>query len=127
MSEPPDARPAPAPSGGVEDVVDAYLAAWNERDPARRELLLSLAVTDDCELCSPNGTFRGRAAILGLIAGLQGRMAGAVTERSGPVEGGADIRFRWQVRRSNGDPVMRGVDVVQTAADGRLSRISVAI
>ena len=113
--------------------MDAYFAAWNERDDATRRQLLDAAVTDDCELSGPTGTFRGRDAILRLIVALQGRMGDAATVRSGPVEvdaagrGGGDIRFPWVIRSSDGDPLLGGVDIVRTAADGRLERIAVAI
>lgn len=111
----------------AERAVDTYFAAWNERDEAGRRRLLEAAVTDDCELTGPTGTFRGREAILRLIVALQGRMGGAVTVRSGPVEVDRDIRFPWQVRSTSGEALLGGVDVVEMGADGRLSRIAVAI
>jgi hypothetical protein len=112
----------------VERAVDAYFRAWNERDDSARQELLAAAITDDCELTGPTGTFRGRAAILKLIVALQGRMGEAVTVRSGPVEIGADdIRFPWLVRTGNGDSLFGGVDVVEMDADGRLARIAVAL
>ncbi|HEX7276936.1 MAG TPA: nuclear transport factor 2 family protein [Acidimicrobiales bacterium] len=112
----------------IERAVDAYFAAWNERDDGARQRLLDSAITDDCELTGPTGTFRGRDAILRLIVALQGRMGDAVTVRSGPVAVEEDdIRFPWQVRSSGGDSLLGGVDVVQMATDGRLARIAVAI
>ncbi len=112
---------------GVTSVVDAYLQAWNERDEAVRKDLLQEAVTDDCELAGPTGTFRGRDAILGLIAALQGRAGGAVMARSGPVTEEGDIRFAWQVRTPDGDALLGGTDAVEIAADGRLRLITVLL
>lgn len=126
----------------VTAVVDAYLQAWNERDESERRRLLQEAVTDDCELTGPTGTFRGRDAILGLIVALQGRAGDAVMARSGPVgtepeevgpeeggpdEGGGAIRFAWQVRTLSGDALLEGSDTVEVAADGRLRLIAVSI
>jgi hypothetical protein len=112
----------------VERAVDAYFGAWNERDDTARRALLDAAITDDCELTGPTGTFRGHDAILKLIVALQTRMGDAVTVRSGPVEiGEDDIRFRWVVRRGNGDSLFGGVDVVEVGAEGRLARIAVAL
>ena len=111
----------------MTDVVDAYLRAWNTHDePARRELL-DQAITEDCELAGPTGTFRGRDAILGLIVALQGRAGDAVMARAGPVEVGDDIRFAWQVRTPAGEGLLGGTDTVEVAADGRLRRIAVSI
>ncbi len=122
---------------GVTEVVDAYLQAWNERDEAIRRQLLQEAVTDDCELAGPTGTFRGRDAILGLIAALQGRAGDAVMARSGPVENapvenaddenGSVIRFDWQIRTPSGDTLLGGTDAVEIAADGRLRLITVLL
>jgi hypothetical protein len=121
---------ADVPGPGVTEVVDAYLQAWNEPDEAVRRTLLREAVTDDCELAGPTGTFRGRDAILGLIAALQGRAGDAVMARSGPVEAGeigGDIRFAWQVRTPDGDALLGGTDTVEIAADGRLRLITVVL
>ncbi len=117
-----------AAAATVEAAVDAYFAAWNERDAAARDALLDVAIADACELDGPTGTFRGRDAILRLIVSLQDRMGGAVTVRTGPVEmADGVIRFPWQVRTGGGDSLLGGVDVVEVATDGRLARIVVAI
>ena len=107
----------------LEQAVDGYVAAWNEVDPVRRADLLVRSVTDDFEFTGPTGTFRGRQAVEGLIVALQTRMAGAVVARSGPVEGGT---FRWAIVTVAGATLLEGVDEVEAAPDGRLSRVSVA-
>ena len=107
----------------LEASVDGYVAAWNEPDPVVRTELLAASVTDDFEFSGPTGTFRGREAVEGLIVALQTRMAGASVARLGPVEGGT---FRWAIVTAEGATLLEGVDEVEAAADGRLSRISVA-
>ncbi len=107
----------------LEQAVDGYVAAWNEPDPVVRNELLVAAVADDFEFTGPTGTFRGRDAVEGLIVALQTRMAGATVARIGPVEGGV---FRWTIVTSTGATLLEGVDEVEAAPDGRLSRISVA-
>ena len=107
----------------LEEAVDGYVAAWNEPDPVVRAALLAAAVTDDFEFTGPTGTFKGREAVEGLIVALQTRMAGANVARLGPVDGGV---FRWSIITSTGATLLEGVDEVEAAPDGRLSRISVA-
>ena len=107
----------------VEQAVDGYVAAWNEADPLVRAELLAAAVTDDFEFTGPTGTFRGREAVEGLIVALQTRMAGATVARTGPIDGRT---FRWSIVTAEGATLLEGIDEVETAADGRLSRISVA-
>ncbi len=107
----------------LEAAVDGYVAAWNEPDPLLRAELLSAAVTEDFEFTGPTGTFRGRDAVEALIVALQTRMAGAKVARLGPVHGGV---FRWSIVTAGGTTLLEGIDEVETADDGRLSRISVA-
>ncbi len=107
----------------LEASVDGYVAAWNEPDPVVRMELLAASVTDDFEFTGPTGTFRGREAVEGLIVALQSRMAGATVARRGPVDGGT---FRWAIVMPGGATLLEGVDEVEAAPDGRLSRISVA-
>lgn len=107
----------------LEASVDGYVGAWNEPDPLVRAALLSASVTDDFELTGPTGTFRGRDAVEGLIVALQTRMAGAKVARLGRVEGET---FRWAIVTTDGATLLEGLDEVEAAADGRLTRIAVA-
>lgn len=108
---------------GLEEAVDAYVAAWNEPDPVERARLLAGAVADDFEFHGPTGTFRGGLAVEGLIVALRTRMAGATVARLGPVVDGV---FHWAVVTSDGARLLEGVDEVEAGDDGRLVRISVA-
>lgn len=106
-----------------EQAVDDYVAAWNERDDEARRASLERAVTDDCEFEGPTGIFRGRPALDGLIVALQARMGDTLVARTGPLD--EDLCFGWVVQTAGGVALLVGVDVVDTAADGRLSRIAV--
>jgi hypothetical protein len=112
-----------APSS-VETVVDAYLDAWNERDPQRRITLLGAALADDCALEGPTGTFTGLEAVDRLIVALQERMGDAAITRAGPVAAGT---FGWEVRRGDGTVLMQGRDEVDQGDDGRLRVIRVVL
>lgn len=108
----------------LEEAIDIYVSAWNERDPSIRRQLLDRSVADDCELVGPTGTFRGRDALEGLIVALQARLGEATVERLGGVD--EYNRFRWAVKSGDGDTVLEGTDVIYPSADGRLLRIEVA-
>lgn len=104
----------------VEQVLDAYVAAWNEADEAERRQLLEVALADEARFVGPTGTFTGREAIAGLIAGIRSRMPGASVLRTAPPELAGDIRFAWQVRSGDGGVVMQGSDRVELDGHGRL-------
>jgi len=108
---------------GLEEAVDGYVAAWNETDAASRAVLLADSVAEDFEFHGPTGTFRGRAAVDGLIVALQIRLGGAVVVRVGPVVEGI---FRWAVTTEAGATLLAGTDEVEAGPDGRLTRIAVA-
>ena len=105
--------------------VDAYLAAWNEQDPAARQALLREALADDAELIGPTGTFAGHDAVERLIVALAERMGRARIVRSGPV--GDDGSFAWQVLGPDDAVLLSGHDHTESAPDGRLRRIRVAL
>lgn len=110
----------------VEAAVDAYVAAWNTEDADARRELLATAVTDDCEYAGPTGRAVGRAELNAAIAEARDYVPGAGVQRAGGVEmEGARSTFRWVVVGPGGGALLQGTDVVETAADGRLRRITV--
>lgn len=117
------AMPPSTDRAALEAAVDAYVAAWNETDPAERARLLAGAVADDFEFHGPTGTFRGRVEVEALIVALQTRLAGAMVARQGPVTEGV---FRWAIVSAAGATLLEGSDEATAGDEGRLVRISVA-
>lgn len=108
----------------LEQVVDAYVAAWNEVDPAERDRLLDEATTDDFVFEGPTGRFKGRAAVDGLIAAMQERMPSATVVRVGSAEAvDPFVTFGWEIRTEAGARVLAGVDAGELGPDGRLTRV----
>jgi hypothetical protein len=56
--------------------VQAFVAAWNEEDAARRTRLIEQACTDDLLLVTPGKRIDGRAELDALIADFQRRSPG---------------------------------------------------
>lgn len=111
-------------TGTVEYLLDAYVAAWNERDGVARAALLDQAVADDFLFEGPTGRFKGRHAVDELIAALQERMPGALVVRTGPIAATEPVRFPWEIRRESGERLLGGTDVAEIGEDGRLRRIA---
>ena len=108
---------------GVDEVVTAYGAAWNEPDPqARRELLLQ-AWTDEGIYTDPTASADGRDALIEHISGFQAAMPGHTIETTSGIDAHGDFfRFAWQMRHGT-EVALEGMDFGVLAADGRISRI----
>ncbi len=111
--------------GGLEKVVDAYVAAWNATDPAARQRLLDGSVTDDFVFSGPTGEFKGREAVDAFIAAMQERMPATEVVRTGPATAAARyVEFGWELRNaSTGARLLAGADGAEVGADGRLARV----
>jgi AhpD family alkylhydroperoxidase len=114
-------------------VLEAYVAAVNERDPAARERCLAAAVTDDFEFVGRGGPVTGRQAFARHLGALQAELppGAAMALAADPEAHHGWVRFGWTFRRPDGTPVVRpdgpraGVDVAQLAPNGRLRRVVV--
>ncbi len=112
-------------NGGLERVVDAYVAAWNAAAPSDRRALLEEAVTDDFVFEGPTGSFKGREAVVGFIAEMQQRMPCTEVVRRGPATAaGAFVEFGWEIRNTaSGARLLGGADWADVGDDGRLTRV----
>ncbi|MFI0719986.1 nuclear transport factor 2 family protein [Streptomyces sp. NPDC021224] len=96
------------------DLIDAYIAVWNERDAAAREKLAAAVLTDDCFYSDPDyAGLHGRAALSEAI-GLAHTKLGDLRFTLGDVIGVHHDRalFTWRL----GD-VATGYDVAEFAGD----------
>lgn len=110
--------------GGVEDIVDAYVDAWNAVAPDERQRLLDHAVTDDFVFSGPTGQFKGRVAVGAFIADMQARMPSTEVVRCGPATVAASfVEFGWEIRTAAGVRLLGGADWAEVGGDGRLSRV----
>lgn len=109
----------------MDEVLEAFDAAWNERSPVARARLLERALVPDAQLVDPNeGRFQGRDAIDARIAGLDERVPGArVTITSGVDQHNGYARYAWTMTDGGGNVIVEGIDVVERAEDNRLKRV----
>ena len=109
---------------GVNEVVTAYGAAWNETDEAARRKLLDDGWADDAVYCDPTATINGRDALVAHIAGFHQQFPGArIDQASGVDEHDGWLRFAWRMVGPDGATIMDGFDVGELGTDGRLRRI----
>jgi len=109
----------------MQEIVEKYLAAWNETDPAKRRALVDEVWAADGRYTDPMADATGRAEIDGLIGAVQQQFAGFVFTLGGVVDAHHDqARFTWQAGPAGAaEPVVIGFDVAVCDADGRLGRV----
>ncbi len=107
------------PTATPDAVVEAYVATWNETDPARRRAGLAAAWIETGIYRDPVMASDGPAGIDAMLAGVQAKFPGFVLKRtstvdthggpSGSVEG-RYLRFTWSLGPADGPSVVEGVD-----------------
>ena len=116
------------PTTTPDAVVEAYVATWNEIDPARRRASIDVAWTQAGAYRDPVMASDGPAGIDAMLAGVQAKFPGFVLKRTskvdahgGPVSG--YLRFTWSLGPAAGPSVVEGVDFCTLAPDGRLASV----
>jgi hypothetical protein len=108
----------------MQEIVDKYIAAWNETDPQRRRALIEHLWAADGSYTDPLADVRGRAEIDAVIAAAQQQFAGLVFSLGGPVDANHNqARFTWHLGPAGGEPVVIGFDVAVVNGDGQLSSV----
>ncbi|GAA2646224.1 nuclear transport factor 2 family protein [Paractinoplanes durhamensis] len=105
-------------------VVDRYLAAWNETDPAARRAAIDTLFAKDVRYVDPLASVEGRDALDGLIGAVQQQFPGLVFSPGGPVDAHHDqARFTWNLGTPGAEPLVIGFDVAELDTDGRIRRV----
>lgn len=104
-----------------DSLVDTYIDAWNETDPARRRDLVARAFTADAQYCDPMLEGVGHAGLDAMLQAVQDRFPGCRFRRIGQAEAHHDrLRFTWALVPESGTTLAAGTDVAVVAPDGRL-------
>jgi hypothetical protein len=108
----------------MRELIENYLACWNETDSAARRELIARTWADDANYVDPLVDAHGHDAIDAAIAATQGQFPGHAFALAGPVDTHHGVaRFSWGLGRDGDDPLVLGSDVASVGADGRLARV----
>jgi hypothetical protein len=108
----------------MNELVQRYLAAWNETDPAARQAILAEVLASDATYTDPLVAVQGRDGLDATIAAVQGQFGGLVFSLGGAVDAHHDTaRFTWHLGPAGAEPVVIGFDVVVIGADGRIRQV----
>ncbi len=110
----------------ITEVIDTYIAAWNETDEARRLELVTRAWAPDATYVDPLMSGEGHRGITAMIEAAQQQFPGHRFELSfGPDAHNDRVRFAWRLYGPDGsDPVAAGADFGALAGDGRLESVT---
>jgi hypothetical protein len=108
----------------AKDVVDRYIATWNETDPARRRELISRTWIEEGQYLDPLMAGEGQDGIDAMIQAVQTQFPGHRFRRTSNIDTHHDrVRFSWELGPEGAAPLAGGLDV-GVIADGRLRSIT---
>lgn len=106
-------------------LVDRYIEAWNETDPARRRELVARTYVEAASYVDPLAKAEGHAAIEAMIQAVQAQFPGHAFRRRGGVDGhNGRVRFAWELAGPDGEAKVAGIDFGVIAADGRFQALT---
>jgi hypothetical protein len=106
------------------DLVDRYLAAWNQTDPAARRAAVDALFSADARYTDPLADVRGREALAATIGAVQAQFPGFVFRPAGPVDAHHDqLRFSWELGPEGQEAPIAGSDVALVDSDGRITAV----
>jgi len=108
-------------AGRLESIVDGYVEAWNEAEPARRAIALEKVWAERGRFCDMYACVNGREAFNAHIGGTRKMLMGARLERSGAVQQvHSFVRWPWRIVLSGGGVMACGINVMEFDVDSRI-------
>lgn len=106
----------------MSEIIEAYMAAWNEPDEAKRDALLRTCWADDGIYTDPGVYLVGAKALSARIAQKQGERPGARLVFLSIVDSHhGHFRFHWRLVNADGSHGPKSVDFGAQASDGRIA------
>ena len=109
----------------MQEIIEQYIAAWNEADAGRRRELVGQLWAADGSYTDPLADVRGAEAIASLMGAAQAQFAGMTFTLGGAVDANHNqARFTWNLGPAGGgEPVVIGFDVLVLSSDGRIASV----
>ena len=107
-----------------DELVDRYIALWNETDGERRRVLIERTFAAGATYVDPLAASEGHTAIDAMVAAVQQQFPDYRFRRKGAVAAHHDrIRFSWELAPENGPVFVDGTDFA-VIADGRMASVT---
>jgi hypothetical protein len=108
----------------VHDVIERYIASWNQTDPQLRRKLIDEVWAQDATYIDPLAEAHGRDAIDATIAAVQAQFPGLTFTLLDAVDTHhRQARFTWGLGPDGAEPLVLGFDVAVADTEGRLTSV----
>jgi hypothetical protein len=108
----------------LTQLIDGYIAMWNETDDARRRDLIERTWTPTGGYVDPLMRADGYAELDGMVQAVHARFPGLQFRRTGDIDAHNDrVRFAWELGPPDGPGLAGGVDF-GVIIGGRLQTIT---
>ena len=109
----------------LTDLIDRYIATWNETDAGRRRDLIAQTWAENASYLDPMLQGEGREGIDAMICTVQERYPAHRFRRTGDVESHHDrVRFSWEFAPDDGPAVAKGTDFGVVTLDNQLAAVT---
>jgi SnoaL-like domain len=112
-------------NGNVTELVDRYIAMWNETDVGRRRNLIARTFASDASYLDPLLRGDGRDGIDALVKAVHEKYPGHKFARTSEVDSHNDrARFAWELAPDGGPFLVKGIDFATLSGDGLLRSVT---
>lgn len=96
----------------IQQLVDGYIAIWNETDEAKRQKLIEQIWTPNASYVDPLAQVAGYDGINALIAGVHAQFPGSKFRRTGAIDAHHNcVRFGWEMAFQGQSAFAGGIDI----------------
>ena len=108
----------------MHDVIERYIASWNQTEPQLRRKLVDEVWAQDATYIDPLAEAHGRDAIDATIAAVQAQFPGLTFTLLDSVDTHhRQARFTWGLGPDGAEPLVVGFDVAIADGEGRLTSV----
>jgi SnoaL-like domain len=112
-------------NGKVVELVDRYIAMWNETDAGRRRGLIAKIWADGASYLDPVLSGEGLDGIDAMVKAVHEKYPGHRFKRTGDVNAHHDrAQFAWELGPEGGPALVKGVDFATLSNEGGLKTVT---
>jgi SnoaL-like domain len=107
------------------ELVDRYIAIWNETDADCRRNLIAWTYTEHARYLDPLLQGDGRDGIDAMVKAVHEKFPGHRFKRTSEVDAHHDrARFSWELGPDGGPALVKGIDFATLSPDGKLNSVT---